>query len=141
MLGVERIPLHHQSHSGVRAVGAVAVVRCFDQHRPANLERKLAQLEPARLSAQVEKTLASFNGTATRLNGILARLDGDNGLLKSALRASNAFGDTMHTADGLGGQLEDTLRAVQEAAKSVHKFAGALEKEPDMLVKGREKQR
>jgi hypothetical protein len=57
------------------------------------------------------------------------------------LRASNALGDTARTADGLGGQLEDTLRAIQEAAKSFHKLAGALEKEPDMLVKGREKQR
>lgn len=103
--------------------------------------RKVAELEPARLSAQVEKTLGSFRETATRVNGILARIDGDKGLLKSVLRASNAFGDTAHTADGLGTQLEDTLRAVQEAAKSIHKLASAIEKEPDMLVKGREKQR
>ena len=103
-------------------------------------QRKVAQLEPARLSAQVEKALASFSETATRVNRILARIDGDKGLLKSVLRASNAFGDTAHTADGLGGQLEYTLRAVEEAAKSLHKLAGALEKEPDMLVKGREKQ-
>jgi phospholipid/cholesterol/gamma-HCH transport system substrate-binding protein len=104
-------------------------------------QRKVDQLEPARLSAQVEKTLADFSGTASRVNGILARLDGDKGLLKSVLRASNAFGDTARTTDGFGGQLEDTLRAVQEAAKSFRKLAGALEKEPDMLVKGREKQR
>ena len=103
--------------------------------------RKVAELEPAHLSAQVERTLGSFRDTATRVNGILARIDGDKGLLKSVLRASNAFGDTAHTADGLGTQLEDTLRAVEEAAKSIHKLAGAIEKEPDMLVKGREKQR
>ena len=54
--------------------------------------------------------------------------------------ASSSVGDTAHTADGLGGQLDDTLRAVESAAKSIHKLARALEKEPDMLVKGREKQ-
>jgi len=106
----------------------------------AEAQRKLAQLDPARLSAATERTLQSFRGTAARLDGILARADGDKGLLQSVLRASNAFGDTAHTAEGLGGQLEDTLRSVGEAAKSIHKLAGALEKEPDMLVKGREKQ-
>lgn len=104
-------------------------------------QRKLSELEPGRLSAEAVQTLAAFRGTAARVDGILARLDGDRGLLRSILRASNAFGDTARNADGLGGQLEDTLRAVQEAAKSFRKLAGALEKEPDMLVKGREKQR
>jgi paraquat-inducible protein B len=107
----------------------------------AQAQRKVAELEPARLSAQLEKTLASFGATATRVDGILARIDGDKGLLGSVLRASNAFGDTARNADGLGGQLEDTLRAVQEAAKSIRKLTGAIEKEPDMLVKGREKQK
>jgi phospholipid/cholesterol/gamma-HCH transport system substrate-binding protein len=102
---------------------------------------KVAQLETGRLSAQAEKMLVSFGGTATRANGILARLEDDRGLLKSLLRASNAFGDTARNANGLGAQLDDTLRAVEAAAKSIHKVAGALEIEPDMLVKGREKQR
>ncbi len=43
----------------------------------------------------------------------------------------------MRGADGLGTQLEDVLRSVQEAAKSIHKLADALEKDPDMLLKGR----
>jgi phospholipid/cholesterol/gamma-HCH transport system substrate-binding protein len=103
-------------------------------------QRKLAQLEPGRLSTKLEETLAGFNSTATRVNAILARIDGSKGLLASVLRASNAFGDTARTADGLGGQLESTLRAVQEAARSIRMLGGALEKEPDMLVKGREKQ-
>ncbi|HEY3353717.1 MAG TPA: MlaD family protein [Polyangia bacterium] len=100
-------------------------------------QRKLAQVEPARLSAQVEEALAGLRVTVTRVNVLLAKLDGDQGLLQSVQRASNAFGNTARNADGVGRQLEDTLRSVQEAAKSVRKLAGALEKEPDMLVKGR----
>jgi len=103
--------------------------------------RKMARIDAPRLAAQLETTLAAFGATATSLNGILARIDGDRGLLGSAVRASNAFGDTARTVDGLGGQLHGTLRAVQSAARSIHKLADALEQEPDMLVKGREKQR
>jgi hypothetical protein len=33
--------------------------------------------------------------------------------------------------------LEDALRAVQEAAMSIHKLADAVEQDPDMLLKGR----
>ncbi|MCC6748789.1 MAG: MCE family protein [Deltaproteobacteria bacterium] len=120
-----------------RAVSTIVAVRRL----VGEAQRKVAQLEPARLSGQVEKTLASFAATATRLDGILARMDGERGLLKSVLRASNAFGDTARNAEGLGAQLEEALRAVGEAAKSIHKLAGALEQEPDMLVKGRVKQR
>jgi paraquat-inducible protein B len=104
-------------------------------------QRDLKQLNAGRLSTKLEETLAGFNSAATRVNAILTQVDGRKGLLASVLRASNAFGDTARTADGIGGQLESTLRAVQEAAKSIRMLAGALEKEPDMLVKGREKQR
>ena len=53
------------------------------------------------------------------------------------MRASDAFGDTVRGADGLGTELEDALRAVQEAARSIHKLADTVEKDPDMLLKGR----
>ena len=125
------------SKLGEQAIATLSSTRrLFEEAR-----RKLARLDTGRLSAQAGQALASISGAATRVNGILARMDGDKGLFKSVLRASNAFGDTSRTAGGLGDQLEDTLRAVQEAAKSFHKLAGAIEKEPDMLVKGREKQR
>jgi paraquat-inducible protein B len=100
-------------------------------------QRKLVQVDPAGLSTRLEETLTGLHETTTRLNALLARIDGDKGLLQSVQRASNAIGDTARTADGLGGQLEDTMRSVQDAAKSVRTLAGAIEKEPDMLVKGR----
>jgi methyl-accepting chemotaxis protein len=105
-------------------------------HILATAERKLEEVDAGKLSKQADKTLGSLNETVTRMNTLLARVDGDKGLLASVTRASDAVSDTAHTADGLGSQLEDTLGAVQEAAKSIHKLASALEKDPDMLVKG-----
>jgi phospholipid/cholesterol/gamma-HCH transport system substrate-binding protein len=100
-------------------------------------QHKLGEVEADKLSQHADKTLVGLNDTVTRMNRLLASIDGDKGLLASVARASDAVGDTAHNADGLGGQLEDALKAVQEAAKSIHKLADGLDKDPDMLVKGR----
>lgn len=100
-------------------------------------QQKLAQLDTEKLSKGAEKTLEGLNQTVNRINALLKQLDGDKGLLSSVMRATDAFGDTARGASGIGGQLEDTLTAVQEAARSVRKLADSLEKDPDMLLKGR----
>jgi phospholipid/cholesterol/gamma-HCH transport system substrate-binding protein len=98
---------------------------------------KIAQVDAAKLSSQVGETLVALRETVSRVNVIIARIDGDKGLLQSVQHTSNSLGDTARTASGLGSQLEDTMRSMQEAAKSVRKLANALEQEPDMLLKGR----
>ena len=103
----------------------------------------VSELNNGKLAAQMLATLAGLRETMTRVNGLIARIDADKGLLESLQRASNAFGNTVRNADGLGSQIEATMISVQEAAKSIRKLADALEQEPDMLMKGRspEKQR
>jgi hypothetical protein len=100
-------------------------------------QEKISGLDTTKLSKDATTTLKNLDGTVTRMNAILARVDGDQGLLASATRASDALGDTVRGADGVGGQLEETLGAVEKAAKSIQKLAGALERDPDMLLKGR----
>jgi paraquat-inducible protein B len=43
------------------------------------------------------------------------------------------------TADGRAKELADTLRDVGEAAQSIRDLADTLERDPDMLLKGRAK--
>ena len=100
-------------------------------------QKKLNAVETGKISAGAEKTLVGLNETVSRMNRLLANIDGEKGLLASLGHASDAIGDTAHNADGVGADLQDTLRSVQDAAKSIRKLADALEKEPDMLVKGR----
>lgn len=100
-------------------------------------QKKISGLDTGKLSKDASKTLKGLSDTLTRMNALLARVDGDKGLLASATRASDALGDTVRGVDGVGGQLEDTLGAVEKAAKSIQKLATALEKDPDMLLKGR----
>jgi len=100
-------------------------------------QRKIEQVEADKISKKAENTLGGLEETVGRMNKLLARVDGDKGLLASVSRASDAIGDTARSADGLGAELEETLQAVQGAAKSIRKLTEALEQDPDMLVKGR----
>jgi paraquat-inducible protein B len=105
----------------------------------AEARELLGQVHADKLSTQAQKTLADLDVTLNRMNSLLARVDGDKGLLASFGHASDALGDTVRNADGVGEQLQDTLRSVDSAAKSIHKFADALERDPDMLIKGHAK--
>jgi ABC-type transporter Mla subunit MlaD len=100
-------------------------------------QTKITALDTQKLSKDASATLKDLNSTVTRMNALLALVDGEKGLMASATRASDALGDTVRGADGVGDQLEGTLEAVEKAAKSIQKLAGALEKDPDMLLKGR----
>jgi ABC-type transporter Mla subunit MlaD len=103
----------------------------------ADAHTKIEGVDTARLSGEAEKTLRGLTVVVTRMNAILARIDGDKGLLAGVTHASDAFGDTVRGASGLGEDLADALRAVEEAAKSIHELSGTLERDPDMLLKGR----
>ncbi len=96
-------------------------------------------VDTAKLSAQSQQTLANVNGTLERLTALLDRLQGQKGLLVSAERAANAVGDIAHGATGLGADLAETLRGVQDAMAAIQRLGDALDRDPDMLLKGRSK--
>ena len=101
------------------------------------LERQLADLQAGKLSSQAQQNLAAVNVSLTKMNALLDHMQSDKGLLASALRTSNSMGDLARNANTLSPQTEDTLREIRGAAQSIRKLANALEREPDMLIKGR----
>jgi paraquat-inducible protein B len=105
----------------------------------ASLQGVLKDSHIDKLSTQARDALALLNGTIERTNTLLTRLDGDRGLLASAQRATDAVGDVAVNARGLGPELEETLRDVQEFSGAIQRVADALERDPDMLLKGRGK--
>jgi len=100
-------------------------------------QRKIEQVYTGKLSREAQRTLLGLTEAVTRVNALLALVEGEKGLLASVVRSSDAFGDTVRGTDRLGTQLEEALRAVQSAARAIHQLADALEKDPDMLLKGR----
>ena len=105
----------------------------------SSLQGEINQSHVSKLSTQVQEALTLLNETIGRTNVVLSRLDGDKGLVASVQRASNAMGDVAVGAGSLGPDLEETMRDVQEFTAAIQRVADALERDPDMLLKGRGK--
>jgi len=71
-----------------------------------------------------------------RMNDLLDRFTGEKGLIGGAERSLDSIAEMARGAQSLGPELEVTLRDVQGAARSIRRFADALERDPDMLLKG-----
>jgi phospholipid/cholesterol/gamma-HCH transport system substrate-binding protein len=103
------------------------------------IQGAVKDVDAHRLSADAQQALVGLAGTLARANGVIAKLDGDKGLVTSAQRATGAIGDVALGARGLGLELSETLRDVQEMTASIQRVADALARDPDMLLKGSSK--
>ena len=103
----------------------------------AELSGQLKAMNTAQLSSAAEQNLREFNVILVRTSALLARLDGEQGLFRNAERGADAIGDVARGARSLGPELELTLRDVRGAARSIKRLADELERDPDMLLKGR----
>lgn len=99
----------------------------------------LQGIDSSKLSKRAQTTLDKVDTTVQSFNDILVTAQGDKGIMTSATRASTAIGVVAQNAGGVGRELEDTLREVRDAAQSIQRLSDALEREPDMLIKGRTK--
>ena len=73
------------------------------------------------------------------MNGLLEGIGGDGGLVASTQRATDSIGDLGRSTNGSAAKLERTLRDLDEAAVAIRGLAEAIDRDPDMLVKGRAK--
>jgi ABC-type transporter Mla subunit MlaD len=101
------------------------------------IKKTFADVRSDKLSVHAQQTLERLDVTVGHMNSILARVEGDKGVIVSAERASDALGDVASNASGMTDELGATLRDVQQAAQSIQKLTDALERDSDMLLKGR----
>jgi phospholipid/cholesterol/gamma-HCH transport system substrate-binding protein len=101
------------------------------------IQGSVSGLHTDKLSADAQTALSGLNVTIDKMNLVLARLDGETGLLASAQRTSTSVGEVAMNARGLGAELDETLRDAQEVMASIQAVADALVRDPDMLLKGR----
>lgn len=94
----------------------------------AGIEEKLSQLPVGELSRGTAEALE-------KLNRVLAKLDGEEGLVASMVRTSDSLGDA--AGPGLDANLDATGRDLREAAVAVRQLVEALQRDPDMLLKGK----
>jgi paraquat-inducible protein B len=102
-----------------------------------SLQQKVASVDAAGLSRDAHQALAELNSVLARADAVIVRLDSETGLLNSVQRASDAMGDVASNARGTGPKLDQTLDHVSEVALSMQRLLDALERDSDMLLKGR----
>lgn len=121
-----------------------AVVRAVDQlpdlvHRLGGVVAKmdviLDDVSRRGLPAKAAATLDGAGQTLAKMDRVLDRLDRDDGLLASVQQTSDSLGDL--TGPRLAANLEETGRDLREAAVAVRQLVEALQRDPDMLIKGK----
>ena len=121
------------------------------QRLPARFEKAVEDIDGAAGDIRVllrhidkahipDKTASAMDGLSTALakvNVMMDRIGGDGGLVASTQRATDRLGDLGRNASGSAGDLQKTLRDLDEAAQAIRDLAQELERDPEMLVKGR----
>jgi paraquat-inducible protein B len=123
---------------GRHELPAKAALALDDTHRlAAGLQAKLDQLPVAQLSRDASATMVRTSALLGRIDRVLARLDGDDGLLASLQRTSDSLGDL--ASPRLQADMTTTARDLREAAVAVRQLAEAVGRDPELLLKGKAK--
>jgi phospholipid/cholesterol/gamma-HCH transport system substrate-binding protein len=105
----------------------------------SSVHRTALRIEQAALPEKAAETIDDLRAAVGKMNAVLDQLDGDSGLLAAAKQATQSFGAVGSDARGTTRELDSTLREIREAAEAIRGLAETLERDPDMLLKGRAK--
>jgi paraquat-inducible protein B len=115
------------------------VARVLDDAGVAMVELRtvLRHIDKAKVPEAVALALEDMHRALVRVAAILERVDGDSGLVEKAKRATDAVGDLGRGATDSPAELNRALRSVTEAADSLRDLTESIDRDPDMLLKGR----
>jgi phospholipid/cholesterol/gamma-HCH transport system substrate-binding protein len=119
------------------AAGSAAATLAHADEVMKTMQQTIARIDHANIGEKAAGTLGDLHTAVDKLNNVLERLDGDKGLVASVQHASEAFGEMGRAGRGTQRDLEGTLRDVSEAAEAIRSLVEALERDPDMLLKGK----
>jgi paraquat-inducible protein B len=108
-------------------------------HAVNDLRGFIRHVDRANVPEKVAKAIEGLSETVARANVMLDKIGGDGGLVASATGATDAIGEIGRNASGSAAELERTLRELREAARAIRQLATELERDPEMLLRGRAK--
>jgi ABC-type transporter Mla subunit MlaD len=101
------------------------------------VDRTVKGLNRSHVAETAGDTLDNVRFASFRLGKVLERLDGDNGMVAVAQRALVSIDGVGQNLTGGTQELYATLTEFREAAAAIRRLADELDREPDVLVKGR----
>jgi len=108
-------------------------------HLLVGLRNKVDSLDLEGLSGETSATLGNVSATLARMQQVLDRVDGEQGLIASLQRTADSTSDLTRGARNVGPELSETLRDVRETVVTLRQLLEALDRDPDMLLKGKAK--
>lgn len=105
----------------------------------STLQETLTRVDRQDLGAKAAATLGDLDVAVNKMNKAIDRLDGEHGLLASAKGVSDALGEIARNGHGTQRDFDATLRDVSDAAEAIRTLAESLDRDPDMLIKGKSK--
>lgn len=105
----------------------------------SDMRRLVRRTDSAQIPDKIAGAIDGLSAAVARVNDLLEGIGGDGGLVASTQRATESIGDLGRTTNGSAAKLERTLRDLDEAAVAIRGLAEAIDRDPDMLVKGRAK--
>jgi ABC-type transporter Mla subunit MlaD len=97
----------------------------------------LAHADVRSVSSKAQATLDGMSKTLADLDRLFTRVQDKNGLLANAERTTRQFGDVAQGGTSLEAEVGGFIEQLSEATESFRRLANALERDPDMLIKGR----
>jgi ABC-type transporter Mla subunit MlaD len=107
------------------------------QRTSRDLARWTHELRSANLPEHTAATLRRLDTAAAKFDATLDRFSGTDALIASAKRMTDQLAEVGRRARGSTRELTRTLDDVGEAARTIRRFFEELEREPDMLLKGK----
>jgi ABC-type transporter Mla subunit MlaD len=101
------------------------------------LEGAVKSLDQAKLGGRAAGAIEEARTAMAKITKTLEGIDGESGLVTSAQRALGSFSQAGRSASATTRDLEGTLDEIRAAAGAIRSLAEELERNPDMLVKGR----
>ncbi|MBL4848143.1 MAG: MCE family protein [Planctomycetes bacterium] len=100
----------------------------------SGVQRTVAGVEKQLNSIDAARTLRQVEGTLKRLDGAIASVDSS---ARSMNSASRSLEGVVRDSRGVPAELTETLKSLDRAAREIRNLADLLQRDSDMLLKGR----
>lgn len=105
----------------------------------SDLRVAIGQLNEENVPEKTASAVQKLDEALASLSRVAQRMEADGGVLSKVERAAGSVGALGERATGATEELDRTVRDLGDAARSVRSLADTLERDPDMLLKGRAK--
>jgi ABC-type transporter Mla subunit MlaD len=101
------------------------------------MRRVIDKVGRERLPEQLGQAVGSLVAALSQVDQLLANLQGNEGLLTSARRASDSVDLAARGSRDVGRRLDLTLQEVRRSAAAVRRLSESIDRNPEMFLKGR----